>query len=228
MSFAGLLDHTCQLWRRTEEVGASREAVVSYAVPTGYETLSCAFTRRRSALVNDGSGLQPVGQRTLFLDRIDLTWQERDVVEIYEGPSLYAGSQFLEVMSISVPRGHHVELIVDEWDGELNTNPIITTSSPLPDAEIDVPYSVTLEATGGDGDYTWSIIGGGLPLGVTLDPDTGVISGITVFTGSYTFIVQVESAGATTPKDFLMLVGESPVVLGSFNLDFNTDFDVGG
>ena len=119
MSFTGLLDHACRLWRRTESVGTRREATVSFVVPLGYEFLPCAFTRRRSSLVDDGSGLQPVGQRTLYLDNVDLVWYERDVISIFEGPSLFDGEQLLEIISIAVPRGHHVELLVDEFDGDL-------------------------------------------------------------------------------------------------------------
>ena len=33
----------------------------------------------------------------------------------------------------------------------------IATTSPLPSAVVGVPYSHTLEATGGDGTYTWSL-----------------------------------------------------------------------
>ena len=94
---------------------------MTYAVPTGYAELPCAFTRRRSVLANTmGTGLQPVGQRTIYLDRTDLVWQDRDVVEVYEGPSIYGGAaQRLEVVSITVPRGHHVELTGQEFAGLL-------------------------------------------------------------------------------------------------------------
>jgi len=227
MSFSGLLDHTCKIWRRTEVVGDRREAVVTFTVPAGYFGLPCAFTRRRASLVNDGSGLQAVGQRTLFLDRVDLVWQERDIVEIYEGPSLFDGPQRLEVISMSVPRGHHVELLIDEWDGELNTAPVITSESPLPNAVLGSPYSVTLVAVGGDGTYAWSVSSGSLPPGFALDPDTGVLSGTTAFSGPYTFTAQAVSAGSPATKDFELTV-ETVALLGDFNNDFNDDFHVGG
>jgi hypothetical protein len=52
----------------------------------------------------------------------------------------------------------------------------ITTSS-LPTAYVDVPYSAQLAETGGSGNYIWSIEGGSLPTGLTVDPSTGMISG---------------------------------------------------
>lgn len=119
MSVATLCDHKCRIWRRTETSGPRRETVVSYAVPEGYESLDCFATRRRSVLTDSGGGLQPTGQRTVFLADTSLTWVDRDIVEIYEGPSIFASSMRLEVVSITVPRGNHVELIANEWDGRL-------------------------------------------------------------------------------------------------------------
>jgi len=51
---------------------------------------------------------------------------------------------------------------------------IVTTS--LKDATVGVHYTQTLAATGGVTPYTWAV--SGLPDGLTLDPNTGTISGI--------------------------------------------------
>ncbi len=119
MSVSSLLDHTCRIHRRTETLGARRETVVTYAVPDGYGELGCFVTRRKTVLADSGPGLQPVGQRTVILDRVDLSFEDRDIVEVYAGPSGFSGPQLLEVVSISAPRGNHVELIAHEWDGVL-------------------------------------------------------------------------------------------------------------
>ena len=52
----------------------------------------------------------------------------------------------------------------------------ITTSS-LSNAILNSPYSATLTAAGGTKPYTWSLVGGTLPNGLSLNPSTGVISG---------------------------------------------------
>jgi hypothetical protein len=54
----------------------------------------------------------------------------------------------------------------------------ITTTS-LPNGTVGVAYWQTLQATGGTGNYTWSIVEGpaALPPGLSLAPSTGVISG---------------------------------------------------
>jgi hypothetical protein len=53
---------------------------------------------------------------------------------------------------------------------------IITTPSALPDAFSGMPYSTTLQASGGTG-LVWSVEQGTLPSGLTLNSSTGVISG---------------------------------------------------
>lgn len=48
-------------------------------------------------------------------------------------------------------------------------------STMIPAAQENVPYSVALSATGGTGPYTWTA--SGLPVGLYIDPNSGVISG---------------------------------------------------
>jgi hypothetical protein len=64
----------------------------------------------------------------------------------------------------------------------------VTTTS-LPDGTVGAPYSQTLAATGGVGALQWS--GSGLPAWLSLDPNTGIVSGTPTATGSYPFSVQV-------------------------------------
>ncbi|MEJ5151601.1 IPTL-CTERM sorting domain-containing protein [Comamonas sp. MYb396] len=55
--------------------------------------------------------------------------------------------------------------------------PVITTTGNLPDATEGQVYSQSLAATGGTAPYTWAVVDGSLPPGMTLDTATGVISG---------------------------------------------------
>ena len=72
----------------------------------------------------------------------------------------------------------------------------ITTTSPSP-AVINKTYSTTLVATGGLPPYTWNVISGTLPNGLTLS-SSGVISGTATATGSSTFTVQVTDTQTPT------------------------------
>jgi hypothetical protein len=60
---------------------------------------------------------------------------------------------------------------------------VVTTTLPV--AGKDVQYSATLEAKGGAAPYRWVVVGGGLPPGFMLDPDTGAITGKTSQVGAY-------------------------------------------
>ena len=68
----------------------------------------------------------------------------------------------------------------------------LTVLTPkLPQAIIDKPYTVKLEAAGGTEPYLWSITEGALPAGLELDPHSGVIEGKPAQAGTSVFIVQV-------------------------------------
>jgi pimeloyl-ACP methyl ester carboxylesterase len=52
----------------------------------------------------------------------------------------------------------------------------ILTPSNLPDAQAGQAYTTTLAGTGGKGSI-WSVVQGSLPTGLSIDPNTGIISG---------------------------------------------------
>jgi len=76
---------------------------------------------------------------------------------------------------------------------------VITTTSPLPDATVNGHYATAMAASGGVTPFHWTITGGALPAGLTMD-DAGNISGIaTGATGQYSVTIQV--ADSTTSSD---------------------------
>ena len=70
------------------------------------------------------------------------------------------------------------------------TPPSITTTS-LRTGTINAAYDETVSATGGTGARSWSVIGGSLPLGLTLNPSNGNISGTPTVNGRFDFTLQV-------------------------------------
>ena len=80
-------------------------------------------------------------------------------------------------------------------------NPLtITTSSPLPDAQVNTLYSQTIHATGGLGAYTWLMAPIGNASGLTINSSTGTISGTIATPGTYSFTVTVTDAAADTAQ----------------------------
>ena len=69
--------------------------------------------------------------------------------------------------------------------------PLVVTSLSLPDGFVGSAYSATLSASGGSTPYTWAIVSGSLPAGLTLNSSTGVISGTPSSAGSSSFTVAV-------------------------------------
>ena len=65
----------------------------------------------------------------------------------------------------------------------------------LPTATVGIPYSVDLTAHGGVLPYTWSISGGTLPDGLTMDSVFGVIKGVPATALTYSFTVRVDDSG---------------------------------
>lgn len=85
--------------------------------------------------------------------------------------------------------------------------PTIQTVS-LPPADVGVPYTSQLVATGGTGAYNWSLTDGALPDGLTLTA-AGAISGTPTTLGSATFTVQVmDEASRTHTRTLAMAVAE--------------------
>ncbi|MCL5884659.1 MAG: Ig domain-containing protein [Deltaproteobacteria bacterium] len=87
----------------------------------------------------------------------------------------------------------------------------ITTSSPLPDGVVGSAYNQTLAASGGTPPYAWSIVTGSLPAGLSLNQNTGQISGTPTTAGAGNFTVRVtDNNNNTSDKQFSMTVNPAP------------------
>jgi serine protease len=74
--------------------------------------------------------------------------------------------------------------------------PLAITTSSLPEGRRNQPYSATLQATGGTPSYTWSIISGSLPPGLSLSAATGQISGTPTKKGTFRFTVKTSDSSS--------------------------------
>jgi hypothetical protein len=82
----------------------------------------------------------------------------------------------------------------------------------LPVAKIHQAYSFTLTAVPGVPPYTWTILAGSLPDGLSLNSATGEISGTPTELGRFTILIQVEDDnGSTFSKAFNFVVESLPI-----------------
>lgn len=81
------------------------------------------------------------------------------------------------------------------------------TTVNLPGALEGSAYSQNITAANGFPPYTWTIIAGALPDGLSLNAGTGLLSGTPTESGTFTFTVQVQdTAGYTDAEEYELLV----------------------
>lgn len=83
--------------------------------------------------------------------------------------------------------------------------PMQIVTGTLADGVRTRPYSQTIQASGGSGNYVWSVSSGTLPPGLFLDSFTGVISGRPRLCGSTTFSIMArdqQNASLTVTRQF--------------------------
>jgi hypothetical protein len=94
----------------------------------------------------------------------------------------------------------------------------VAAASPPP-VVVDQPYSFSLQAQGGEAPYEWSVVGGQLPAGLTLDPQ-GVIRGQSGQAGVYDVSVQVKESGSASAvtQQISLTVKQGPRIKASDTL----------
>ena len=123
-------------------------------------------------------------------------------------------------MTLNAGTGHYVE--VSSENGQASADAVRFVSiGPLPlsmdtaslgDGVLGQMYSETLMASGGDPPYTWQVIAGTLPDGLTLNASSGEISGIPTTVESQMFTVEVEDGNGNTDDAVLTIDVVSAVV----------------
>jgi len=97
----------------------------------------------------------------------------------------------------------------------------ITTSS-LDDGKVGLAYSANVNGTGGTTPYTWSIVSGALPGGLTLNSSSGVITGTpTAAYGPSNLTVKVTDSSSptqSTAADLSLTITSSQAVIYSYSI----------
>ena len=145
------------------------------------------------------------------------------IKELYQGEKASGNLRFLVPtgatgLKVAYDFGTPGDPLLAKWqlddtnnDGTTSPAPSITTTS-LPNGAVNVAYSQTLGASGGSGTYSsWSITSGTLPVGLSLNSATGVISGTPTTTGTSSFTVQVaDSLSGTATQALSITINAAP------------------
>lgn len=92
------------------------------------------------------------------------------------------------------------------------TTPTITVSpASLSDATAGVAYSESFTASGGTSPYNFSLVSGGLPVGMSMS-SAGAFSGTPIIAGTYTFTVRAADANGFTGDRTYSLVVVAPTI----------------
>lgn len=103
--------------------------------------------------------------------------------------------------------------LATKWFTLTVTDELAITTESLADGTVDQPYADQLNAAGGTQPYSWSIADGQLPDGLTLDAQTGSITGTPTANGTFTFTVQVtDDEGDTATRDLSITIGDADPV----------------
>ncbi len=96
----------------------------------------------------------------------------------------------LVLLALVLPScGNGGSITVSIADGKLEI-----TTLQLQSGSVGKTYNVQLTATGGAQPYTWSIVLGNLPAGLTLNATTGALTGTPKQTGTFSFTAEVKDS----------------------------------
>ncbi|MBF0621638.1 MAG: putative Ig domain-containing protein, partial [Magnetococcales bacterium] len=129
---------------------------------------------------------------------------------IYDITVAHRGYRPRTVSGVSIPANTPYELSL----ALTKPVPLNISTVTLPEAEVDVSWNEMVRVEGGYGPWKWKVADGALPTGITLNPQTGVLSGVPALSGDAQFSIGVTDAkGIYAEREFVLEVLEQFIVI---------------
>jgi hypothetical protein len=153
-------------------------------------------------------------------------------------PATYSFTVQVQDSALLPPDSHH-QTATQALSITVQQPPPLSITTPqgsLTAGSTATPYNISLQGTGGVQPYTWTMIQGQLPSGLTLatlNDGTGSISGTPAIVGTSTFTVQLSDSVGSTPqtRSFSIAItagsNNNTLLSGSYAFLFN-GFDADG
>ncbi|USQ15300.1 putative Ig domain-containing protein (plasmid) [Legionella lytica] len=107
--------------------------------------------------------------------------------------------------------------------------PLTISPTSLPPAPLNVAYSQTITASDGTPPYTYALVSGALPTGLTLNTSTGKITGTPTTAGTFSFTIGATDANANTgSRTYSVAISSSLCIDSTTTLPFDLDVDFTG
>ncbi len=101
----------------------------------------------------------------------------------------------------------------------IGTNSLTVNPATISDGAVGVAYSQTVNANGGTAPYTFAISSGALPTGLSLDANSGAITGTPSIAGAFTFTIQATDANSNTgSRSYTVSVDPAPLTVNPSSL----------
>lgn len=172
-----------------------------------------AIVRANGGIVSNASAATPSGTGIVFDGRTgtvygsvtlqeNITIGEGESLKLDNGASLNAGGH-----NVIVDGGMVDDSIKNSLGDSVKYTPTIMTTS-LSNGAVGEEYNQALTADG-TAPITWSINSGSLPNGLTLNSDTGEITGTPTTVSSYPFTVRAENAYGSKTKELTININDA-------------------
>jgi len=163
---------------------------------------AAAASARGAQLVSLSPNAVPVGQSSLLtVQGVDFSSESMILLNGAAQKTAFVSSGQLtaQISTQSVAQASTVPVIVKNAQSGGMSNPLFLTignppkitTTTLPGGEAGVSYSAPLSVTGGVPPYRWAVVSGNLPAGLTMNLETGTISGMASNSGDWAVGISV-------------------------------------